>query len=54
MRNQEDLSERLAAIGVKETERNLSNKIARGTSSAVFFFQCIEANSVQNIHRNGD
>ena len=49
-----DLSERLAAIGVKETERNLSNKIGRGTFSAVFFFQCMEAIGVQNIHLNGD
>jgi hypothetical protein len=49
-----DLSDRLAAIGVKETERNLSNKIGRGTFSAVFFFQCMEAIGVNTIHLNGD
>jgi hypothetical protein len=49
-----DLSERLAAMGVKETERNLSNKIGRGTFSAVFFFQCMEAIGLQNIHLNGE
>ena len=38
------LSERLAAIGVKESERNLSNKIGRGTFSAVFLFQCMIRN----------
>jgi uncharacterized protein DUF6471 len=49
-----DLSERLAAMGVKQTERNLSNKIGRGTFSAVFFFQCMEAIGLQNIHLNGE
>jgi hypothetical protein len=45
-----ELSERLAAIGVKETERNLSNKIGRGTFSAVFLLQCMEAIGVTAIH----
>ena len=49
-----ELSERLAAIGVKENERNLSNKIGRGTFSAVFFFQCMEALGIHTIHLNGD
>lgn len=48
-----ELSERLAALGVKETERNLSNKIGRGTFSAVFFLQCMEAIGVNAIHLNG-
>ena len=45
-----DLSEHLAAIGVKETERNLSNKIERGTFSAVFFFQHMEAIGCRTIN----
>lgn len=48
-----ELSERLAAIGVKENERNLSNKIGRGRFSAVFFFQCMEAIGVENIRLTG-
>jgi Domain of unknown function (DUF6471) len=47
-----DLAGRLAAIGVKDNERNISNKINRGTFSAVFFLQCMEAIGVQNIHLN--
>lgn len=44
-----ELTERLAAIGVRETERNLSNKINRGTFTAVFFFQVMEAIGVKNV-----
>jgi hypothetical protein len=47
-------AERLAALGVKDNERNISNKVNRGTFSAVFFLQCMEAIGVQNIHLNGD
>src|SRR5690242_14599444 len=45
-----DLAEKLAAVGVKDNERNLSNKIARGTFTAVFFVQCLEAIGVKVIH----
>ena len=38
-----DLAEKLAAIGVGETERNLNNKISRGGFSAAFLLQCLEA-----------
>ena len=37
------LAERLAAIGVQETERNLNNKISRGGFTAAFLVQCLEA-----------
>jgi hypothetical protein len=36
-----DLVERLALLGVEENERNLRNKVVRGTFSAVFFAQCL-------------
>jgi hypothetical protein len=49
-----DLADRLEALGVKETERNISNKIARGGFTAVFFLQCMEAIGVQTIHLNND
>jgi hypothetical protein len=37
------LVEKLAAIGVEETERNLTNKISRGGFTAAFLLQCLEA-----------
>lgn len=45
-----DLAERLAAIGVKDSERNISNKVARGSFTAVFFVQCMEAIGCHTIH----
>jgi hypothetical protein len=45
-----DLAEKLAAIGVKDNERNISNKIGRGTFTAVFFIQCMEAIGCTMIH----
>lgn len=33
---------KLAAIGVKETEPNIRNKLARGKFTAVFLVQCLE------------
>lgn len=44
------LAEKLAAIGVKDSERNISNKISRGTFTAIFFVQCMEAIGVKTIH----
>ena len=44
-----DLAERLTAIGVKENERNIANKIARGGFTAAFFLQCMEAIGVKNL-----
>jgi len=38
-----DLAEKLEAIGVNDNERNIANKIARGSFTAVFFVQCLEA-----------
>jgi len=37
------LVEKLAAIGVTETEPNIRNKLARGKFTAVFLVQCLEA-----------
>lgn len=37
------LAEKLAQIGVHETERNLNNKISRGGFTAAFLFQCLQA-----------
>jgi ribosome-binding protein aMBF1 (putative translation factor) len=38
-----DLAEKLTAIGVPETDRNLANKISRGGFTAAFFIQCLVA-----------
>ena len=37
------LAARLVAIGVKETERSIANKMSRGTFSFVFVLQCLHA-----------
>lgn len=45
-----DLAEKLRAVGVRDNERNISNKISRGTFTAVFFVQCMEAIGARTIH----
>lgn len=35
--------------GINEDERNLRNKISRGTFTAAFFFQCMLAMGVQSL-----
>ncbi len=45
-----DLAEKLGAIGIEENERNISNKIGRGSFTAVFFVQCLEAIGCNTIH----
>lgn len=37
------LVEKLAAIGVVDSEPNIRNKMSRGKFTAVFFVQCLEA-----------
>ena len=44
-----DLEGRLRAIGVEENERNLRNKVMRGTFSAAFWVQCLVALGVRNL-----
>lgn len=44
-----DLAEKLEAIGIKDNERNISNKIGRGTFTAIFFMQCMEAIGCKTI-----
>ena len=38
-----ELVEKLEAVGISETERNIANKISRGGFTAVFFVQCLSA-----------
>lgn len=43
------LVEKLAEIGVKETEPNIRNKMARGKFTAVFLVQCLVAIGAQSL-----
>jgi len=43
------LVQRLAAIGVKEDERNVRNKMSRGKFTAAFLLQCLEAIGVKDL-----
>ena len=45
----EQLAEKLAEIGVKDSAVNIRNKVARGGFSAVFFVQCLEAIGAREI-----
>jgi hypothetical protein len=38
-----ELTTRLGRLGVEDNERNIRNKVARGTFSALFFMQCLAA-----------
>jgi hypothetical protein len=38
-----ELAEKLTAMGIPETERNIANKISRGGFTAAFFIQCLSA-----------
>ena len=45
----EQLAEKLAEIGVKDSAVNIRNKVARGGFSAVFFAQCLRAIGCETI-----
>ena len=43
------LAEKLAELGVYETEKNLNNKISRGGFTAAFLLECFDAIGEENI-----
>lgn len=45
----EQLTEKLAEVGVTDTAVNIRNKVARGGFSAVFFVQCLKAMGCSTI-----
>lgn len=49
-----DLADRLAEIGVHETDRNLANKISRGGFSAAFLLQCLDVAGCKTIRISED
>lgn len=48
------LAERLEAMGIHETERNINNKISRGGFTAVFFVQCLAAIGLKTVDISRD
>lgn len=44
------LVEKLGALGVQETERNLANKISRGGFTGAFLIQCLDAIGCRSLH----
>lgn len=49
-----ELVEKLEVLGIQENERNLANKIARGTFTAVFFIQCLIAIDCKTVRLSDD
>ena len=47
--NYKGLVEKLAAIGVKDSEANLRNKISRGGFTGAFLIQCLTAMGVTTL-----
>lgn len=45
-----DLARLLVEIGIQDNDKNVGNKIARGTFSAAFFLQCLAVMKVSTLH----
>jgi Domain of unknown function (DUF6471) len=43
------LVDKLATLGIHETERNLNNKISRGGFTGAFLLQCLEAIGTKDL-----
>jgi hypothetical protein len=50
----QQLAERLAELGVHETPANIANKISRGSFTAVFMVQCLEAIGTKTLRLGDD
>jgi hypothetical protein len=50
--NYKELSKRLAALGMDENPKQLTNKVNRGQFSLVFFVQCLQALEVDGFEVN--
>jgi hypothetical protein len=44
-----ELAEKLTAMGIPETERNIANKVSRGGFTAVFLIQCLVAIGAREV-----
>lgn len=47
-----ELAEKLAEAGIADNERNLANKVSRGSFTAGFFLQCLAAIGCNSIRLN--
>jgi len=43
------LAEKLRKVGAKENERNIANKISRGSFTAAFFMMCMDAIGAHSV-----
>jgi 3-mercaptopyruvate sulfurtransferase SseA len=50
----DQLSEKLAELGIRETPTNLRTKISRRGFSAVFFVQCLKAMGAKSVRFDGE
>ena len=48
----QELTDKLATIGISETPENIANKLSRGKFSAVFFIQCLDVLGCKTIGIN--
>jgi len=48
------LVEKLAAIGVTDSEANIKNKLSRGKFTAAFMLECLEAVDASVLHLRQD
>ncbi|MEQ9639967.1 MAG: DUF6471 domain-containing protein [Alphaproteobacteria bacterium] len=46
----QQLSDRLADMGIHETEKNIRQKLSRGGFSATFLLQCLLAAGCHTVH----
>ncbi|WP_298981718.1 DUF6471 domain-containing protein [uncultured Roseibium sp.] len=44
-----ELAQKLTAIGVSESERNIANKISRGSFTAAFFMMCMDVIGAHSV-----
>jgi hypothetical protein len=45
-----ELAEKLTALGMSDNERNLTNKISRGSFTTAFFLMCMDAIGAASLH----
>ncbi|MEP5781123.1 MAG: DUF6471 domain-containing protein [Hyphomicrobiales bacterium] len=43
------LADKLSTLGISENERNLANKISRGSFTAAFFMMCMDVIGANNV-----
>lgn len=49
-----ELADRLTALGAPDNERNIANKLSRGTFTAVWFIQVMDAIGCKTIRLDPD